>query len=115
MSSLPHYLRTYRRRAGLSQDDLAYLLGSESGTKVSRYERSARKPTLETALAYEAVFGVPVRQLLAGLYERIERRTRRRAGRLAGRLAESPERRSRAAVALLRRILTGAAGQQQHA
>ena len=27
---LPHYLRTYRKRAGLSQDELAWLLGCQS-------------------------------------------------------------------------------------
>jgi len=65
---LNNYLRTYRKRASLSQDEVAYLLGCRSGAKVSRYERFARQPTLQTALAYEAIFGVPVRELFAGIY-----------------------------------------------
>ena len=48
------------------------------GTKASRYERFARIPSLETALAYEVIFGVPVRELFAGVYERAERATARR-------------------------------------
>ena len=63
---LENYLRKYRRRAGLTQDELAFLLGCKSGAKVSRYERFARTPNLQTALAYEVVFGAPARELLAG-------------------------------------------------
>jgi transcriptional regulator with XRE-family HTH domain len=89
MSSHPrlqNYLRTYRRRAGFSQDEIAYLLGAKSGTKTSRYERFRRTPSLETALAYEALFGVPVRELFAGVSARAERMTRRRARLLKKRL-----------------------------
>ena len=57
---LENYLKTYRRRAGFSQDEIAYLLAARSGAKTSRYERFRRTPSLETALAYEALFGVPV-------------------------------------------------------
>jgi hypothetical protein len=43
------------------------------GIKVSRDENCARVPDLQTALAYEAIYGKPVRELFAGLYERAER------------------------------------------
>jgi len=33
---LQNYLRTYRKRNSLSQDEMAFLLGCQSGTKVSR-------------------------------------------------------------------------------
>lgn len=69
---LESYLRTYRKRSGLSQDEVAFLLGAASGAKVSRYERRATQPKLETALAYEAVFKTPVRELFAGLYQKVE-------------------------------------------
>jgi transcriptional regulator with XRE-family HTH domain len=65
---LENYLRTYRKRSGLSQDEMAFLLGCQNGTKVSRYERFARKPNLETLFAYEVVFGAPARELFAGVY-----------------------------------------------
>jgi len=61
---LENYLRTYRKQSGLSQDEVAYLLGCQNGTKVSRYERFARKPSLETLFAYEVVFGAPAREQL---------------------------------------------------
>ena len=63
---LDNYLRTHRNRAGLSQDEVAYLLGCRSGAKVSRYERFTRPPTLQTALAYDAIFGVAVRDCSQG-------------------------------------------------
>ena len=76
---LPNYLRTYRKRAGLSQDEVAYVLGCKSGSKVSRYERFARTPTLETTFAYEALFKVPASDLFSGIFQRVERDTAKRA------------------------------------
>jgi hypothetical protein len=53
MTSLKNsnYLRSNRKRLALSQDEVAFLLGALSGTKVCRYERFVRTPSLETALA----------------------------------------------------------------
>jgi len=83
---LENYLRSYRKRAGLSQGELAYLLGARDGTKISRYERFTRKPSLETALAYEAILGTPARDLFAGVYARAEQSAARRARLLQKRL-----------------------------
>ena len=88
---LSNYLKSYRMRAGLSQDELAFLLGLSGGPKVSRYERGRRIPTLKTLLAYERVLGVPTRELFTGLNEQVDRETRSRARMLATRLAaQSP-------------------------
>ena len=46
-------------------------MGCQNGTKVSRYERFARKPSLETLFAYEVVFGAPARELFAGAYQKV--------------------------------------------
>jgi transcriptional regulator with XRE-family HTH domain len=105
---LPNYLKTHRKRAGLSQDEVAFLLGCESGAKVSRYEMHRRQLPVETVFAYEAVFGVPARKLLAGVYEDAERGARNRAALLAtiiNRNADDPE--SRRKVELLNRIAAG--------
>lgn len=88
---LPNYLKTYRKKAGLSQNEAAFALGLSDGNKVSRYERGAQKPGLEILLAYETLFGVPARELFGGLYDEIERDTRRRAKALAWRLEKGPE------------------------
>ncbi len=75
---LDNCVRTYRKRAGFSQDELAHLLSAHEGTKISRYERFVRTPNLETALVCEAIFGVTVRELFAGLSVKAERRVRHR-------------------------------------
>jgi transcriptional regulator with XRE-family HTH domain len=87
---LPHYLRTYRKRAGFSQDELAWLLGCRCGTKVSRYERFARTPNLQTVFAYEIIFGVPARELCAGIFEVVSRATSKRVESLINRLRALP-------------------------
>jgi transcriptional regulator with XRE-family HTH domain len=84
---LQNHLRTYRKRTGLSQDEVAFLLGCRSGAKVSRYERFSRQPNLETILACEVVFGTPVRDLLAGTFQKVEDATLERARLLAEKLS----------------------------
>jgi len=66
---LENYLRTYRKRSGLTQREVAFLVGCRNGAQVSRYEKRRRLPPLRTALACEAAFGVPVSELFAGLRE----------------------------------------------
>ena len=76
---LSNYLRANRKRLALSQDEVAFLLGTRSGGKVCRYERFVRQPSLETALAYEAIFRRSVSELFPGLYQNVERAVAKRA------------------------------------
>lgn len=83
---LTNYLRTHRNRLALWQEEVAFLLGfkgEDKGGKVCRDEKFAREPTLRSALAYEAIYGRPVRELFAGLYEQVEREVAERAKILA--------------------------------
>ena len=73
-----NYLRSERRRAALSQADIAELL-REGVRAISRYERGRRLPPLKTALAYEAIYGMPAAELFAGTFDRIRKEVRRRA------------------------------------
>ncbi len=74
-----NYLRRSRRCHHFTQDDIAFLLGGECGTKIGRYERDCRLPPLETALALEAILGVPVRELFVGRFQKVEKEVRQRA------------------------------------
>lgn len=65
---LKNYLRANRRRACLTQDEVAFILGSDCGSKVSRYERLIRKPDWEAMWGYEVLFGQPSKALFAGEY-----------------------------------------------
>lgn len=86
-SKLTHYLRTYRKRSGLSQQEVAFLLGCRSGAKVSRYERFVREPSLRAAMACEVIFHAKLKELFAGIYEQAERNVAKRARMLVRRLA----------------------------
>lgn len=70
--SLACRLRSLRRKSGLSQIELAQLLGFVSEVPVSRHERSETVPNLLTALGYEVIFRVPVSELFPGLYRSVE-------------------------------------------
>lgn len=83
---LQNYLRTYRKKAGLSQDEMAFLLGCEDGAKVSRYERFARRPNIETAFAYEMVFRISAQKLFGGVFQKVHQKTIKRAQLLAQKL-----------------------------
>ena len=67
-------LRTYRRRRGLTQKELARLLLGCSGTNISRIERGLRRPTADTVIAASVLFGVSTEELFPGLYHDIEDR-----------------------------------------
>ena len=111
-TKLNNYLRAYRKRSGLSQDEVAYLLGSQTGSKVSRYEHG-RRPSLDTALAYEVIFrlfDIPTRELFAGRYQKVESSIRRRAARLQERIHARPKLSSRKVetLAAIRKIASSA-------
>jgi transcriptional regulator with XRE-family HTH domain len=83
---LDNYLRTYRKKLGLTQREVAFLLGCHSGAKVSRYERLGRLPSLATIFAYEVIFQKPTRELFAGIYDQAEQKTLRKVRTLVNRL-----------------------------
>lgn len=80
--SLFNLLLKYRKRSALSQEDVAFLLGVQSGAKVCRYERFLREPGLQTALAFEAIFGCPISELFPGLFAKAQMEVRVRAKKL---------------------------------
>ncbi len=102
---LENYLRTYRKRSGLSQDEVAFLLGCKGGTKVSRYESFKRKPNPETIFAYEVMFGAPARELFAGAYQKVEKKIHHRAQLLARKVSRAmPDRMAAHKLKILKAI-----------
>ena len=87
-NSITSYLRTHRRRSGLTQLEVAYLLRLKSGQTVSRYECLDRTPSLETMFAYQIVFDAMPHELTPGLYEKVETITMQRIHVLADQLAD---------------------------
>ncbi len=69
---LENYMKTYRKRRGFSQEEVAFLIGSEAGTTVMRHETNARVPSLETAILYQVILGAPVTELFSGMLRSAE-------------------------------------------
>jgi transcriptional regulator with XRE-family HTH domain len=69
---LPNYLRVRRKRAGLSQRELALILGYRHEGVVSRHELFRSVPPLLMALGYEVIFQSSVSDLFPGLRETVE-------------------------------------------
>ena len=65
-------LRTLRMRSGLSQREVAGILGFLTDVPVSRHECSVSIPDLRTALAYEIIFQVPISDQFPDLFRSIE-------------------------------------------
>jgi DNA-binding XRE family transcriptional regulator len=81
-----NFVSMYRKRTGLSQGDLAYLLGCRSKCTVCRHEKAAQVPTLRMALRFQVIFGVPVSAVFPKLFQDVEREVQSRAKVLLRRL-----------------------------
>lgn len=64
--------KTSRKKAGLSQDDVAFLLGKESGSYVSRVEQNKITPDLLTAISYQIIFDIPIDRMFSGIHREIQ-------------------------------------------
>jgi transcriptional regulator with XRE-family HTH domain len=87
---LSHYLKTYRKHSGLTQEEVAFLMGCRDGGKISRHERLSREPSLKTALSFEAVFCAPASELFSGTFEKVAEEVIERARRLHENLSRRP-------------------------
>ena len=76
------YLRTHRRVWGLTQQELASLMGFKSATHVSRIENGKRAPTVEVALACQVIFGMPPSAMFPHVYTLVEEKVMRNIYRL---------------------------------
>jgi len=89
-----NYVRTYRQRHALTEDDLAFLINLRSHTSISKIEVGRRVPNLECALALQVLFRQSPRQMFPGLYEAVEDGVMRRGKFLIDGLAGKTDPRS---------------------
>jgi DNA-binding XRE family transcriptional regulator len=99
------YLRSHRRRWGLTQGEVAYLLGLKNGSVVSRIERERRRPKLPVALACQVVFDIPTVELFPGLFTEVEDAVMRRTYHLHERLQGNQSASTRTKLDLLDEVL----------
>jgi transcriptional regulator with XRE-family HTH domain len=67
-------LRMHRRVWGLTQKELAKLLGLRSQGHMADVENSKCAPTVRSALACQVLFGIPPATMFPHLYDRVEER-----------------------------------------
>jgi transcriptional regulator with XRE-family HTH domain len=79
MSKIQCYLRTHRKKWGLSQRELARLIGTKDGATISRLERLRRSPGIQAAFAIEILFGLSLREMFPGAFSKVEDGLMRRA------------------------------------
>jgi transcriptional regulator with XRE-family HTH domain len=90
------YVRNLRARAGLSQNELATLLGSGGHSTVSAYEQEGQSQRdVERVIALELILDEPVQAIFAGISKRLREQIARRASAV---LAGVPDKTSRANV-----------------
>ncbi len=103
---LRSYLRSFRRHSGLSQADVAFLLGLNSTRSIYRHEWVRRDPALRLALAYGIVFDVCLPDLFAGVHDEVELAIIQRAYALYQRIELcEPTLSTQKRLAALRRIM----------
>ena len=66
----PNRLWRARKRRGLGQKQVAFLI-EKTIDEVSRYERGIHLPELQTLLALEIIYGMPLHLLFRELYEQV--------------------------------------------
>jgi DNA-binding XRE family transcriptional regulator len=67
---LENYLRTFRKKAGLSQREMGKLLAYLDEGAISRHEQAKTRPPLYGAIAYELIFQKPVSEIFRGLRDK---------------------------------------------
>lgn len=97
---ITNHLKAARRKGGLTQADLAQLLGIDGASTISRYEAGHFLPSLPAAFALQAIFDLALPDLFPLPYAQIESATMRAAVPLA----RAAERRTGPTAAKRRRL-----------
>ena len=85
------YAKTHRKRSGLSQDELAYLLGDKTTSFILKTEHSKEMPSLSRALSYQILFGIPAEEIFTGLLQQQQNLIFNKIVELSGNLERRPK------------------------
>ena len=108
MKRLAVYLRAYRRRWGLSQSELAILIGFNDRGMISRIERQMRRPSLSTAIACRILFGMHAIEIFPAFFADVEEAVLERVQALYDDLQGSRSRMTPAKLDFLEEVLARA-------
>ena len=99
------YLRPLRRRFGLTQRELAFLIGAKSGAVISRIERLKLEPSLARTHAFALLFDTRAPELFPELFANVRDAVHWRARELYDELQGNPSRATRAKLDFLEEVL----------
>ena len=96
-----NYVRTFRQRHCLTEDELAFLVSRRSHARISRIEIGRAVPNLAVAMALQVLFRQPPKEMFPGLYETVEDDVMRRAKNFLDDIEGLNDRKTRAKRELL--------------
>jgi transcriptional regulator with XRE-family HTH domain len=96
-----NYLRSYRLHWGLSQGELANLLGWKGSEVISRIEKKQRPPTLRLVIACFILFGTPAAELFPDISASIEIDVMARVQEMYETIQGNPSRKTKRNIELL--------------
>ena len=110
------YLRSYRLRWGLSQRELAFLLGWPRSEVISRVEKKQRPPSLNLVIASFILFGAPAAELFPDITAGVEAVVMARVWEFYEKIQGDPSRRTKKQIELLEDAIRRATerGRQTH-
>ena len=109
-----NYLRSHRLRWGLSQGELANLLGWRGAEVISRIEKKKRPPTLKMVIACFILFGTPAAELFPDISASIEIDVMARVWEMYEKIQGDPSKKTKIKIGLLEGAI-GRAQQRKHA
>jgi transcriptional regulator with XRE-family HTH domain len=95
------YLRSYRLRWGLSQGELATLLGWKGAEVVSRLEKKQRPPSLKLVIACFILFGASAAELFPDISASIEMDVMARVWEMYEKIQGDPSKKTKVKIELL--------------
>jgi transcriptional regulator with XRE-family HTH domain len=95
-----NYVRSYRLRWGLSQGELANLLGWKRPDVISRIEKKQRPPTLKLVIACFILFGTPAAELFPDISAGVEALVMARLQEMYETIQGDPSRRTKKKIEL---------------
>jgi hypothetical protein len=114
MNKVSCYVLTQRLLAGLDQEELRALLPGAGRNRISTLERELRPPNGEEILAYEVIFGLPVRELFPKRYAEVEEKVIDHAYAFHRSLEGKDDKKSAQKRAFLEAILARAVDRREH-
>jgi len=96
-----NYLRSHRLRWGLTQGELANLLGCKTPGVISRIEKKLRAPTLNIVIGCFVIFGTPAAEVFPDISGSVETDVMKRVQDLYEEIQGDPSRKTKMKIQLL--------------